>query len=296
MHGAGDEKRLCAFRLWKKKVADGPLNPSPKGNGETNIQEWTAWRGPNADGRVKWLPDKLPAKPTIVWEKRLTAKSLGGVAATRDYVLYSDRQLNDTVDVFFCVDAKTGKDVWSHTYPAIGTLDYGNSPRATPLIHGDRVFLASAFGNLFCLELKTGKIVWEKDLIDEFKSKDERKWGLCSNPLVVDDKLIINPGGADASLVALEPKTGKVIWKTPGRPASYGNFIAGAFGGKRQIVGHDLDSLGGWDIATGNRLWEVKPKRNGDFNVRRRSRSGATPNHHREQRHAAPPVQEGRHD
>jgi outer membrane protein assembly factor BamB len=189
------------------------------------------------------------------------------VAATRDLVIFSDRELMDTVDVFYCVDAKTGKELWSHTYPAPGNLDYGNSPRATPMIHGEHVFLASAFGNLFCLDRKTGKIIWEKDLVDEFKATDERKWGHCSNPLIADGKLIVNPGGKDASLVALEPRTGKVIWKSPGRPASYGNFIVGTFGGKRQIVGHDLDTLGGWDLATGKRLWEVKPKRNGDFNV-----------------------------
>ena len=35
-------------------------------------------------------------------------------------------------------------------------------------------------------------------------------------------KLIVNPGAKDASLVALEPATGKVVWKCPGKPASYG--------------------------------------------------------------------------
>jgi len=230
-------------------------------------QEWTAWRGPKADGRVPWLPDKLTAKPKIIWEKRLTAKTLGGVAATREFVLFSDRELNDTADVFYCLDAKTGKDVWSHTYLAQGNLDYGNAPRQTPLIHGDLVFLASAFGHLFCLELKTGKVLWDKELRDEFKAGDARKWGVCSNPILADGKLIVNPGGKDASLVALEPKTGKVLWKTPGKPAGYGNFIVGTFGGVRQIVGHDIDSLGGWDVATGKRLWQVMPPRRGDFNV-----------------------------
>lgn len=255
MYRAGNQERFCATRKGKKKVADAP------------VIDWPGWRGPKNDGRVAWLPDKLPAKPKILWEKRLTAKTLGGVAATRDFVLFSDRELLDTADVFYCVDANTGNDLWSHTYPAPGNLDYGNAPRATPLIHGDLVFLASAFGHLFCAELKTGKILWEKELRDEFKATDERKWGMCSNPLLVDGKLIVNPGGRDASLVALDPKTGKILWKTPGKAASYGSFIAGTFGGKRQIVGHDIDSLGGWDVTTGKRLWEVVPARRGDFNV-----------------------------
>lgn len=104
------------------------------------------------------------------------------------------------------------------------------------------------------------------DVRDKFGADDSRKWGMCSSPLIVDGKLIVNPGGKEVSLVALEPKTGKVIWKSPGKPAGYGSFIAGTFGGKLQVVGHDLDSLGGWDAATGKRLWTVKPPKQ-DFNV-----------------------------
>jgi hypothetical protein len=57
--------------------------------------DWTDWRGPHRDGHVAWLPDKLSAKPNIVWEKKLVAKTLGGVAATADFVVFSDRELND---------------------------------------------------------------------------------------------------------------------------------------------------------------------------------------------------------
>lgn len=230
-------------------------------------QEWTDWRGPRRDGRVPWLPAKLSPKPNVLWEKQLTAKALGGVAATRDYVLFSDRELNDTSDAFHCADAATGKILWSHTYPAPGSLDYGNSPRATPVIHEDLVIVAGAFGYLGCLELKTGKVKWEMDIREEFKAEDERKWGMCSTPLIAEGKLIVNPGGKEASLVALDPRTGKVLWKTPGRPASYGNFVVATLGGKKQIVGHDLTTLGGWDIASGKRLWELKPALPGDFNV-----------------------------
>ncbi len=175
----------------------------------------------------------------------------------------------DTTDVYYCFDAATGKERWKHLNPAPAEkeLDYGNSPRATPLIHGKLVFLTGAFGQLHCLELETGKIVWEMDLRDDFEVKDERKWGHCSSPLIVDDRLVVNPGGKDASLVALEPSTGKVLWKSPGAPASYGNLIVATLGGKKQIVGFDLESLGGWDPATGKRLWTLKPDRRSDFNV-----------------------------
>jgi outer membrane protein assembly factor BamB len=84
---------------------------------------------------------------------------------------------------------------------------------------------------------------------------------------VVDDKLIVNPGGPDASVVALKPESGEVLWKTPGDKAAFSSFIVGAFGRHRQLVGYERHALCGWDIATGRRLWRLTPPQAGDFNV-----------------------------
>ncbi len=220
------------------------------------------------------MPDKLPASLKPVWEVPVLSRGLGGVAATNEFILYSDRAVMDTVDVFRCLKATDGSQAWTYQYPALGQLDYGTSPRATPLIHNDLVFVHGAFGHLACLELKTGKVVWDMDTRDKFGAEDDRKWGCCSSPLVVDGKLIINPGAKDAALVALEPKTGTVVWKSPGKPASYGSFLAGEFGGTSQVVGYDQDSLGGWSVATGKRLWRLAPDAESRFNVPTPVRAG----------------------
>ncbi len=204
----------------------------------------------------------------------MSSKGLGGLAATRSHVFVSERELNDTVDVFRCLSAADGKELWAVRCPAPGELDFGNSPRATPLIHDGLVFFFGAFGHLHCVEIVTGKLLWQMDIRDEFGAEDSRKWGMCSSPLIVDDKLIINPGAKSASLVALVPRTGKVIWKTAGAPASYGSLFAGTFGGVKQVVGYDLDTLGGWDVATGKRLWSLKPPLANDFNVPTPMQSG----------------------
>jgi len=229
--------------------------------------EWAGWRGAGRDGHVSWLPDKLPAKAEPVWSIDVITRGLGGVAATKDYVIYSDRGLNDTTDIFRCLSASNGKEVWTITYPAVGNLDYGNSPRATPLIVGEYVYLLGAFGHLTCAELKSGKTVWDLNLKEEFDVAEEQKWGVSSSPLYLEGKLIVNPGAKEASIAALDPNNGKTLWKTPGKPAGYGSLIGGVFGGVKQIVGYDSDSLGGWDVKTGKRIWRLVPDRPNDFNV-----------------------------
>lgn len=229
--------------------------------------DWPAWRGTSRDAVVPWLPDRLPKEPKIVWRTPLAAVGLGGVAATQKYVLVSDRELDDQFDCFRCLDAATGKELWAHRYPAPGMLDYGNSPRATPLVSEGKCWLLGAHGNLSCVELATGRELWQLDVKSEFGLVEELKWGLCGSPLLEGGKLILYPGGPKAALVALDPATGKTIWKTPGNPPGYGSLIVATLGGQRQIVGHDASALNGWDAATGKLLWSLAPPIAGDFNV-----------------------------
>src|SRR5262249_47798534 len=154
--------------------------------------------------------------------------------------------------------AVDGKETWSHRTPAAGNLDYGNSPRATPLIHDRLAYLFGAFGDLTCVELATGKAKWSINIRDEFDATDERNGGMCASRLLAEGKLIVHPGGKDTAIVALDPKTGKAVWKTPGKPAGYGSYITAKLGGTLQIVGYDTETLGGWEAKTGKRLWTLK--------------------------------------
>lgn len=238
-----------------------------KATDEKATSIWPQWRGPNRDCHVDSLPRELPEVPAIVWRQTLHRPGLGGVAATEEYVVIGDRDATNQLDEWRCYSARDGTLRWSQSYPAPGQLDYDNMPRATPLIHAGRVYLLGAFGDLSCVELDSGKIVWRMNMLKLFDGDPELVWGTCSSPLIVDDKLIVNPGGPLASLLALDPATGGLIWQAPGDRHAYASFIVAALGGVRQIVGYDRTSLGGWDIGTGNRLWTLKPPHEGDFNV-----------------------------
>ncbi len=92
--------------------------------------------------------------------------------------------------------------------------------------------------------------------------------GCCQRcDLVAGDALSVNPGAKKASLAALDRRTGKRLWSTPGGPPGYAAFILAELGGRKQIIGYDAISLGGWDTQTGRRLWRLVPQFDGDFNV-----------------------------
>ena len=192
---------------------------------------------------------------------------VGGIAATSKYVVVSDRENGDTHDAFLCLDAETGNEIWKLSYPAQGDLDYGSSPRATPLIDGERVYLCGAFGHLNCVELSTGDVLWTRNLRQDFHVTNKLVWGHASSPLVVDNKLIVNPGGPDASVIALELETGDVIWQTAGEASAFSSFVTAQVGGQQQIIGYDAKSISGWRPEDGKRLWTHTPQYPNDFNV-----------------------------
>ncbi|MCX8090292.1 MAG: PQQ-binding-like beta-propeller repeat protein [Verrucomicrobiae bacterium] len=228
--------------------------------------DWPDWRGLNRDARVPRLPDLLPDQPRRVWSKPALNGAMAGLAVAEGCVLVADRDPGDERDVFRCLDASTGELRWLVEYPAPGRLDYGQFPRATPVVRDGCVWLLGAFGDLRCVRLRDGKLLWKRHLVRDLGGRLPQ-WGASATPLLVDDLLIVNPGGPQASLVALEARTGRVRWKAPGPPAAYSSFIVATLGGQRQVVGLDAESLGGWDIKTGARLWRGAPPLSGDFNV-----------------------------
>ena len=228
--------------------------------------QWTDWRGPDRTGISPDVPTRLPSRVKFLWRRGLTGAGLSGVAVASQHVIVADKNERGDQDIWHCFDADNGEERWTIACATPTKMEFTNAPRATPVIHDGLAYLLGAFGDLHCVDLRDSRILWRRNIIRDFGA-ELPKWGTCSTPLIVDEKLIVNPGAPDASLVALDLRSGDVVWKTPGEPAAYGSLLVGTFGGVRQIVGHDAASLGGWDPNTGRRVWTLLPSKKGDYNV-----------------------------
>ncbi|HBJ85765.1 MAG TPA: hypothetical protein DDZ88_18205 [Verrucomicrobiales bacterium] len=227
---------------------------------------WPDWRGPERSGHVTNLPATLPSQLTPRWTLALTGPPMAGTAVSGERLIIPDKSADAKRDIFHCVDSKDGRGIWQLEYDAPGDMEYTNAPRATPVIHDGLVYLQGAHGHLHCVDLATGRVVWRRHLFADFKA-EPLTWGASVSPLIVGDKLIIAPGAKDASVVALNRKTGAVIWQAPGNAAAYSAFMPATFDGVTQIIGYDSGSLGAWQPQTGARLWTLIPPDASDFNV-----------------------------
>ena len=232
--------------------------------GGTAAQDWPGFRGPTGDGQVAALPKAVPAKK-VLWEAKFTGECHAGLACAEGVLVVPDG--NEEKDFYRAFDAESGKSLWVREFPNGKEMDYGPAPRATPLIRKGKVYVCSAFGDFYCLDLKDGKTLWQKSFEKDYKAGAEPpQWGYSSSPLIVGDKLLMNPGGKTA-IVALNPETGAEIWRGAGGGVNYSTFIVSTFGGVEQAIGYDGGSLGGWAIADGKRLWKLPAQSTGGYIV-----------------------------
>jgi len=161
------------------------------------------------------------------------------------------------------LSTENGKPIWTTRVGAVGNPNQ-NPPypkaRSTPTVDGDSIYALGSDGDLVCLETESGKIRWQKSLRKEFDGKPG-EWAYAESPLIDGDALIVTPGGAQATMVALSKKTGAVIWKSvvPGDdPAGYASAIVAQAGGRKQYVQFLSKGIVGVDAKTGAFLWRYK--------------------------------------
>lgn len=215
-------------------------------------QDWPRYLGPDGSGKVdgnirtNWKEEK----PKELWRKDL-GKGCTSFAIAGDKVVVMGNK--DNTDIVWCLDAATGKEIWTHKYSQ--KLDpklYDGGPNATPTIDGDVVYTLSRTGNLFCLSMADGKPKWHKHFQTDFKGSAP-SWGYSASPVVKGDLLYCLPCADDGGLFALEKTTGKVSWKSgddtkPGYAAPVffnhkGGDVVAAFHG-RELVTYSLDGKG----------------------------------------------------
>jgi len=227
--------------------------------------DWPQWRGPERNGisRETGLLKQWPtAGPKLLWQVNDIGDgfSTPAVVGTRIYVMSNRGMENEFVQALSTQD---GKPIWTTRVGNVGNPNQ-NPPypkaRSTPTVDGDSIYALGSDGDLACLETGSGKIRWQKSLRQEFGGKPG-EWAYAESPLVDGDVLVATPGGAQATIVALNKKTGALIWKSAvpdGDPAGYASAIVVQAAGRKQYVQFLSKGIVGVDAKTGEFLWRYK--------------------------------------
>lgn len=227
---------------------------------------WTDFRGPRRDGHYDEMPvsTKWPAAgPPRLWRKPVGGGYASFVVA--DGKAFTIEQRRDR-EVAAAYDMASGREVWSHAWAGLfHEAMGGDGPRATPTWHDGRLYALGAEGELRCLDASTGRKIWSKNILRE-NGAGNLQWGMSASPLIVDDKVIVLPGGLSGkSVAAYDRLTGNPVWTALDDKQSYTSPMLVTLAGERQILVVSASRAVGLTVA-GKLLWEYPWSTSYDIN------------------------------
>ena len=240
-----------------------PLLLSPTG-GEGD--DWPQYNGPRQDrtaagaiGLRTWPEDGPPR----IWR----AETPGGfssfaVAGERLFTLVS----RGGVETCVALDAASGEELWARGLSKTGydrggdagTDDNkgGDGPRCTPSHSDGRVYVYDARMLLSALDAETGELLWKQDVEADFEGRNIR-WQNATCPLVDEEHVYVAGGGAGASLLAFDKRTGEVVWTAGDELMTHATPVLATIHGVRQVVFLVQSGLVALDPGTGDELWRA---------------------------------------
>jgi outer membrane protein assembly factor BamB len=215
------------------------------------------FRGADGLGTVRnahLAPQWPTGGPKLLWRHSVGA-AWSAFAVTPERVFTQEQHGEEECVVCYARD--TGEQLWRHAdaahYKAAGT---GDGPRATPSVDGEVVYSLGATGILNALDCATGLRRWTVDILRDNDTAAPGH-GLTGSPLVVDDLVVVAPGGKNGSLAAYEKSSGKRRWRAGTDPAGYASPMLAELAGQPQILIVSTQMLHAHDPRSGEILWSV---------------------------------------
>src|SRR5215470_3429302 len=240
----------------------------------SSAADWPQFRGPQRTGisQETGLLQEWPRQgPKLLWQLSDIGRGYGAPAVVGGRIfLVSSRGLDN--EYIQALSVEDGKPLWTTRLGKVGNPDMQPSypmARSTPTVEGDRLYVESSDGDLACLQAASGKALWRKSLRRDFGGQPGT-WAYAESPLIDGDVLVATPGGAQATLIALNKRTGDTIWKSAvpgGEPAGYASASVIDAAGRKQYVQFLDKSVVGIDARTGRFLWRYGQTGGGPANI-----------------------------
>jgi outer membrane protein assembly factor BamB len=214
-------------------------------------------RGGVAGPDTASLPERLDSPDGLLWRTEIDPGHSTPIACNgRIFLTTYDTSTEELATLALAAD--TGRILWKRIAPASGieefNRDTGSAAQATPACGAGRVYVFFGSYGLICYDHQ-GALLWEKRM-----GPFQDEYGSASSPVLIDDKVIIQQDhDVDSFLMALDRKTGKVLWKSE-RPDATRSYSTPSFwvrNGRRELLVAGSRELAGYDPSDGKKLWWI---------------------------------------
>jgi outer membrane protein assembly factor BamB len=224
-------------------------------------------RGPKRDGKydeasvsTNWPANGLP----VLWKQPVGVGHASFAVADGKAYTIEQRRGQEVVTAY---DVTNGRELWTQKWGAEFTDSTGDGPRATPTWEQGRLYALGATGELRCLDASNGSVIWGKNILSD-NGAQNLPWAMAASPLIVDDKVIVLPGGTGGkSVVAYNKNTGAPVWKVLNDTQAYVSPMLVELAGRRQIVVVSSSRVVGLAPENGALLWSYNWDTQNGINV-----------------------------
>ena len=228
---------------------------------------WPGFNGPDRDAQYREteILTSWPAKGLRELWRRPVGGGYASMAVAGGRIFTIEQRRDQEAAVAY--DLETGRELWAVTWKAFFQETMGgDGPRATPAWDAGTVYFLGAEGEFRATDATSGKTVWRKNILQD-NGASNALWGMAAAPLIVDDKVIVLPGGSGGkSVVAYHKATGQRLWSALDDRAAYTAPMLVTLAGERQILVVTVDRAAGLKPETGELLWAFSWKTEYDVN------------------------------
>lgn len=221
---------------------------------------WPRFRGADFDNICKdnvKLANRWPESgPEVLWSVAL-GEGHAAPAVLNGCVYLFDYDEATRSDALRCFSLADGKEIWRRSYALPAKRNHGLS-RTIPAVTDDCIVTIGPRCHVSCVETKTGAFRWGIDLQKEYGTT-EPLWFTGQCPLIDNGLAILAPGGPDALMMAVDCKTGTVVWKTPnpdGWKMSHSSILPMRLHGEKMYVYASVGGMAGVSTS-GKLLWKI---------------------------------------
>ncbi len=265
------------LHVWRAAVVCGLMIVAVAYSGRAIGADWPQWRGPLRDGVSQekgLLKTWSQGKPRLLWQATglgtgySSLAVVGGRAYTMGDIPDASGAKQQCIIAF---DLNARKRLWTARVGA----PHSDGSRCTPTVAGGLVFAVGTDGDVVCAEAATGRVRWRVNIERDLGGRMMSGWRFSESPLVDGDRVIVTPGTASSTLVALDRGTGKLLWRCAAGDiglngadgAGYSSAVVAQVGRTRLYVQQYGRGVIGVHASTGKLLWSYNRVACGTANI-----------------------------
>jgi outer membrane protein assembly factor BamB len=233
-----------------------------------NAADWPQFRGPAAQGTSSeaGLPTTWSASSNVAWKTELPGAGTSSPIVVGDQIVltcYSGYNvpgqtagnMSDLKRYVIALARRDGKLLWKTEVPSRlpeqETIRDGHGyASSTPASDGERIYVFFGKSGAAALDM-AGKLLWQTNVGEGLHG-----WGSAASPVLHGNLVIINASVESQSLVALDKRTGKEIWRARGINDSWNTpLLVHIPSGETELIVAIMGQVLGFDPASGRKLW-----------------------------------------